>query len=330
MARRSDRVLATRGDHLEMLAVGTVKPNDLTSKCRIRNTLTGDVSDPIPLQVALKWGYWTEPPEKGEKARGRGGKYGRWRTLKDGRPVFVTGGVPVGGLSVRTGSGMMDRTLFDTFGDVEPAKVDKLIHDFEELPSWATRDIAVVEVYERDGERFTAGGEEFQTGMDYDHTLGRIRIFQANEELSEVFTNEGIYHEVGHNLDKRWKDTALEEQRQSFREHRDWYGDRMVFKEEHRQDMEKAYPLFSARRRFLQAWKAGEDGITSYSSAWAREDRSGETIAEFARYYFGGYSRGGAAVSRRNVMTIGDEKGAPNLARAFADAMEGLAKERRG
>jgi hypothetical protein len=79
------RVLAVRGE-LEMLAVGKVKPNDMASKCRIRNTMTNEVSDPMPLQVALKWGYWTDPPKKtGKKAKGR------WRTLKDGRRVMVTG-----------------------------------------------------------------------------------------------------------------------------------------------------------------------------------------------------------------------------------------------
>jgi hypothetical protein len=258
-----------------------------------------------------------------EKARGRGGSYGRWRTLKTGRRVFVTGGTPEGGLSIRTGPGVMDRTLFDTFGDVEPERVDKFIHDFEELPSWATKDIISIEMYEQPGARFTAGGEDFQTGMDYT----QIRVFQANEELSARFTNEGLYHEVGHNLDKRWKDAALAEQGASFREHRDWYSKKgMVFDEAHRSEFNKAYPLAASRRQFLQAWSKGEDGISPYSSAWAKEDRNGETIAEFARYYFGGYSRGGPKVSRRNVGVIGDEKGAPNLARAFADAMEALAK----
>lgn len=91
MAIKRGDVIAVRGS-LQMVADGSVEPNDMSSMCRIRDPNAGTVSDPIPVQVALKWGYWTDPPRQTGSKAGKGpATGGRWRTLADGRRVMVTG-----------------------------------------------------------------------------------------------------------------------------------------------------------------------------------------------------------------------------------------------
>lgn len=59
MTQKGD-IVALRGN-LQLVAAETSDSSNLS--CIIRNPATGEDSDPLPAQQALKWGYW-EPPEK--------------------------------------------------------------------------------------------------------------------------------------------------------------------------------------------------------------------------------------------------------------------------
>lgn len=74
---------------MELIAVGTFEPGDMSSMGRIYDPQTGQVSNPMSIQQALKWGYWQSPTKSGSKAK-RATTGGRWRTLRDGRRVYVT------------------------------------------------------------------------------------------------------------------------------------------------------------------------------------------------------------------------------------------------
>jgi hypothetical protein len=269
---------------------------------------------------------------EGVKARGRGGKFGRWRTLKGGRPVFISGGVQKGGTYIKRADG--GYTKVQAGPGVDPEKVDRLLHDFEAIPDWATEGISTVEMTIMPGYGFEAGGEQFQAAMEYRQDEGAIKIFNANRNLSVLSANNAIYHEVGHDLYGRIEQVTVVEGKREGGTPREWYSSdpktgMMSLKPEYEAAHKKKYPMSNAIGRWNEARDAGEDGITPYSKAWAKE--SGwldETFAEMSQVYFAGWTAGGKKYARAGVRRIGKIHSASNLAEAFVDMMDSFSDRR--
>jgi hypothetical protein len=141
-------------------------------------------------------------------------------------------------------------------------------------------DVKSIELRTEIGYNFTAGGNNFQSGANYNN--GNIKLFDSELYISNVNVSQYLDHEVGHAIADKWWRDANHEEGEAYDLHPEWF-------EKHTGMLLPEYannlPLTTAQDKFLGAWKAGEDGISDYSKAWAKEGKWSETIAEMTNLY---------------------------------------------
>jgi len=169
---------------------------------------------------------------------------------------------------------------------------------------------------EGEGDSFTAGGKTFKTGAEYNEVTGQITVYGANRYTNSAQIKDTLAHEVGHSLEDKWFSEAHEQWEKTASKHPKWFDDFGDPKPEFKTQFAKASPLAVTRTRFFDAWDAGEDGITQYSKAWAKDGNWSETFAEMTSVYLVG--------GKSEVMKLARRNGAAKLGSAFVDAMENL------
>ena len=222
---------------------------------------------------------------------------------KDDRVIFI-GGPGSGGGGVIGG-----KAPYYVVGKVDKEVIDKLMAKYKEIPEWAREGVQEVVFHEKPGFGFEAGGVEFRAGASWDVSNGRINVYNAKNYADSG--NDPFGHEVGHNMFDRWWNQAREQENRVYNS-----TDTMHMfmlngypKPEFVNEVARLMPLATARDNFTAAWRAGQDGITHYSMAWAKEGHWSETAAEMAKVYF----RGGENALR----SVAKGTGASDLAESF-------------
>lgn len=240
-----------------------------------------------------------------------------------GRPGKRGGSLP--GKSV----GVVGPTKIIVVGDVDPDVVTYIAAQYSYIPEWARADVKELVISSAKGYDFDAGGQTFEAGGDWNARTGTIHVYSANRyatsydphtrTYSRLSVRKLLAHEVGHSLENKWWSTANKQHRDAYDEHPGWFnksGHIKYVKPEFWALYKQAYPESAAQKAFLDAWAKGQDGITSYSAAWAADGVISETIAEMASIYF---TYGGDS-----LMAHSHSVGANGLGLAFLDAMRAM------
>lgn len=186
-----------------------------------------------------------------------------------------------------------------------------VIEQYESIPGWARSVVNEIEMVNRPGDVFEAGGQQFRAGAEWHQSTGKIRIYDVERHGA---SKDLLAHEVGHGLQHRWVDEGHEQEIDAISKHPEWFDRSGYAKLEFAEQHTKEYPLAASRDLFGKAWAAGEDGITSYSKAWAKSGNFSETIAEMTKLYL--------SLSPTAFSTYMGREGAPNLGRAFVDVVD--------
>ena len=123
---------------------------------------------------------------------------------------------------------------------------------------------------------------------------------------------------------RAWQKKAAIERSDIRRTHRDYLsknsyaGFDAAQLEAHRAELEQTHPYAVLAHDWDTAWKAGEDGITPYSTDWAKQGNDSETFAEIAKFALG-YASYNQAHAVAFTATVARNNGAPTLLRVFVD-----------
>ena len=219
---------------------------------------------------------------------------------------------------------------FETVGEVggiDDATLINLANGAAKLPPEMLNRVAMVVLRAEEGENFVAGGQTFKTGGNWVVANAEVDIYDANSKDANDFANM-LGHEAGHAVNDEWWDRANSEEAAAFDEHPEWFDHSGNPKNEYRAQYKDACPLRMAQAKFLTAWRAGQDGITPYSEAWAKDGKWCETVAEMAKSYMAHhdfakrYHNSVADAERSFTAEMKDR--APGLGAAFLDAIHAL------
>ena len=202
-------------------------------------------------------------------------------------------------------------------GNATDEQKEWLAQEIDALPSWLTNNVDSVELNQGRGYTFQAGGQTFTAGADWDLTTRQIRLWDAHRAGSGFASldkeiRDSLSHESGHAFfDQWWAKADIEDVK--VKTNQGWLDVGGYVKPEHRDKV----PFLAARDDFMAAWSRGEDGLTAYSRAWAKESwQSGTTEAVAAmmeKYISGG---------RSALLRQASRAKAKGLGRALLDAIK--------
>jgi len=172
--------------------------------------------------------------------------------------------------------------------DVKDGAIGKVQEAMDKIPSDLLKGMVMeVSLQSNRGKEIVVGGKDFNVAGNWDEYNKKINLFDVNDRVAKGKGFEDIInHEVGHAVFDSWYGIADKEDHESYTNHPEWWKMGNNVSDEYKNKYEKDYPLASARRDFIVAWKSGEDGITDYSSAWAKRGKPSETVAEMSKIYF--------------------------------------------
>lgn len=263
---------------------------------------------------------------EGRKAKGR------WRTLKDGHHVMVSGPIR-SGITISNG-----RTKLTIKGKVGQRKVQQAVDAFEALPAWQRRNVKGLTLDGDKGYGVTVGGQNYTAGGDWSAN-NEINIYNANKANKREMARR-ISHEAGHAAFDQWRAGATGEYLERARyDHPDWIikGDpfdpqsRDRIKPQYLDRAAKEYPHFASQTRFMDAFQR-QDGVTPYSKQWTRQEGRGshlamtETFAELAEMYSRTVQRNGERTARSMLPSMA---GARDVAKVFLDVVDIMDRSRK-
>ena len=213
-------------------------------------------------------------------------------------------------------------------GVVVDTTLIQLANGAAKLPPEILNRIAQITLHGEEGYKFTAGGQEFQAGGDWDVARSNVNTYNANALTENGYTSL-LAHEAGHAVFDEWLDRGRGELLAARKEHAEWFNDDYTVKDEYAQQYKVAAPFAVAYNRWRDAWDAGQDGITLYSTAWAKDGHSGETAAEIGKVYMHHYdfakrSGGGVTDAEEGFAFEMSATTAPGLGVAFLDVIHAL------
>jgi hypothetical protein len=174
-------------------------------------------------------------------------------------------------------------------GTIEDDKIYTEMREYvSTLPPGYTGNVGKIHYIDSPGHSFQAGGQTFTSGGHYDPITRDITINEINKKTADDIQYL-ITHEYGHNFMDNWWDAANKA------------GD--------------VGPLAEARDDFLRYFKEGQE-ITPYASAWAKDGKFSETVAEIAKIY--------AYRDEEWLMNFAKEQGSTEMVSAVIRAIKAL------
>lgn len=207
-------------------------------------------------------------------------------------------------------------------GNIGPKGASRIADTVNALPASVRKLMKRIELHEERGSAIEVGSGRFgDTAGDW--RAGVVRMFDVNN-VSPESADYVMFHESGHAIYDEMQRKSGAEARAAVRSHPEWYTTKGSLKKgiADSDEYAKVAPMDYANRKWKKAWSDGEDGITSYSKAWAAKKAPTETFAEANRIYFETIRQGKGSTSAENaVRRVANASGASRLAEAYISAV---------